>query len=322
MADPSSRLSSIRALFPTLEFALHAFSASPSPFRIVRTINPTSTPPKTLYILDSSFNPPSIAHLALAISALRNPGVGDAKPPRLLLLFATQNADKKATPASYVSRLAMMTAFAEDLSLSLSSSQPRPSSSPSAASSPKLISPQDDAPTAPPDLSQIPIDIALTTAPYYTDKSTAISTSSPPAYPSNPVHVYLIGFDTLVRFCAPKYYPSHDPPLSALQPFFEAGNGLRVTERPAEGVGEGDPYGSVEQQRTYIEDLGNGVLEKEGFKREWARQIELVVAGEGVGVSSTRVREAAKRGDWEGVRGLCTEGVAGWVRGEALYSER
>jgi nicotinamide-nucleotide adenylyltransferase len=87
-------------------------------------------------------------------------------------------------------------------------------------------------------------------------------------------------------------------------------------------VGVGDPYGSVEQQRTYIEDLGNGVLEKEGFKREWARQIELVVAGEGVGVSSTRVREAAKRGDWEGVGGLCTEGVAGWVRGEALYSER
>ncbi|KAF2809428.1 Nucleotidylyl transferase [Mytilinidion resinicola] len=299
MADTAVRIAYVRSVLPTLESALHSFTNSSSTFRIVRTINPTTTPPKTLYILDSSFNPPSIAHLALATSALRDSSPTDAPPHRLLLLFATQNADKAPSPASYTHRLALMILFAEDLSRFLVSQS---------SSSPKS------------DLSSISIDIGLTTAPYYTDKSTAIATSEPPAYPSSPVHVHLVGFDTLVRFCNSKYYPKHTPPLSALVPLFGAGHKLRVTERPADASdASSDAYGSVESQREYVDNLAQGGLEDEGFRSEWARQIDLVSAAEGTGVSSTRVRRAAEGGEWEVVGRLCTEGVSAYVREARLY---
>ncbi|KAF2490814.1 Nucleotidylyl transferase [Lophium mytilinum] len=300
MADTAARIASVRSVLPTLELALHSFTNSTSAFRVVRTINPTTTLPKTLYILDSSFNPPSIAHLALATSALRDSSPTDATPHRLLLLFATQNADKAPSPASYTHRLALMTLFAEDLSHSLASS-----SSPSTS-----------------ELSSIPIDIGLTTAPYYTDKSAAIATTEPPAYFSYPVHVHLVGFDTLIRFCNPKYYPNHSPPLSALAPFFEAGHKLRVTERPADASdASSDAYGSVESQRGYVDNLAQGGLEEEGFRKEWARQIDLVGAAEGTGVSSTRVRRAAADGQWGAVEQLCTKGVSAYVREGGLYGD-
>ena len=59
----------------------------------------------------------------------------------------------------------------------------------------------------------------------------------------------------------------------------------------------------------------------EGWKTEWARQIELVPPAKQTGVSSTRVRTAAKEGDWETIRSLCTDGVAAWIQEEGLYVE-
>jgi nicotinamide-nucleotide adenylyltransferase len=44
-------------------------------------------------------------------------------------------------------------------------------------------------------------------------------------------------------------------------------------------------------------------------------------AAVGVGVSATRVRKAAKEGDWDVVGKLCTEGVAGWIKEAGLYAE-
>lgn len=162
-----------------------------------------------------------------------------------------------------------------------------------------------------------PIDIGITTAPYYTDKSSAIA-SSPSGqhwYPSSPQHIHLLGFDTLTRFFAAKYYASFSPPLSALAPYFAAGHGLRATLRPD------DAYGSEAEQRAFVQKLADGGMEEEGGKREWAERVELVEATAQAGVSSTAIRKAAKAGDWDVVRELCTEGVAGWVREEGLYDE-
>ena len=158
------------------------------------------------------------------------------------------------------------------------------------------------------------IDIGLTTAPYYTDKSAAIASEGSDVYTEKGLrHVHLLGFDTLTRFFAAKYYPDFDPPFRALDPFFDAGHRLRVTCRPSE------EFGSVEEQEGWVKRLAAGELDKEGAKREWSEQIEMVEAANGEGVSSTKVRKAAKAGRWEEVERLCTEGIAAAVKEGGLY---
>jgi nicotinamide-nucleotide adenylyltransferase len=308
-------MASTRSLYKSLPVhlstALKDFQSSSSTFRLLQTIHPhnltpqpatpptneeTQTQPKTLLILDSSFNPPSIAHQNLATTALHKTSTSISSTPgphRLLLLFSTMNADKAPSAAPFDQRLTLMTIFAVDL---LKSLQTHPQSQ---------------------DYTIPAIDIGITTAPYYSDKSLAI-TDSPEGqkwYPSKPQHIHLLGFDTLTRFFAPKYYQSFSPPLSALAPYFEAGHGLRATLRPD------DTYGSEAEQRAFVQNLADGGLEAEGGKKEWAERVELVGATPKAGVSSTIIRKAAKAREWDVVGELCTEGVAGWVREEGLYEE-
>lgn len=150
------------------------------------------------------------------------------------------------------------------------------------------------------------IDVGLTTQAFYTDKSSAIDASG--AYLGSR-HVHLTGTDTFARILDPKYYTTHDPPLSALDGFFER-HALRVMVRDHEG-------------RDLWEKLRDGALEGIGGKRRWAERIEMVEAEEeAVGVSSTRVRSAAETEDWEDVSVCCTPAVAEWVREWVLYQER
>ncbi|KAF2441585.1 Nucleotidylyl transferase [Karstenula rhodostoma CBS 690.94] len=298
MSDMSARLLALRSQLPSLQSTLETFNASPSKFHIVRTINPSPTQPRTLYILDSSFNPPSRAHLSLATSALTNQKPGEEKPTRLLLLFSTHNADKAPSPASFVQRIALMTVFAEDVLRSLQSSS-----------------------DASDDTNNVSIDIGLTKEPYYTDKSVAIAAEAPEVYASKPIHVHLVGYDTLIRFCNPKYYADYKPPLSALKPFFDAGHKLRVTQRPYDANdASSKEFGTVEDQEKYLQNIKEGGLEKDGFEASWRGNIDMV-EGTGMGISSTRVRKEAKDGNWEEVGRLCTEGVTAWMREEGLYKE-
>jgi nicotinamide-nucleotide adenylyltransferase len=306
----ASRIASMRALLPDLEAALHSFTASASRFRVVRTVNAattttttttTTTPPRTLYILDSSFNPPSAAHLTLATSALRQHAPAEQAPCRLLLLFSTHNADKAPSAASFVQRIALMAVFADDLSRHLKSAK-------GAALGAQL--------------ADIAIDIGLTKEPYYNDKSAAIEEAAPPVYSARPIHVHLVGYDTLIRLCNPKYYPKHHPPLSALKPFFDAGHKLRVTQRPADASDESsNEFGTVEEQSKYLHHLRSGAQEAAGFEPAWARSIDMAQAEDGVGISSTRLRKAARDGNWDDVGELCTDGVAAWIKDQALYSQ-
>ncbi|SMR61060.1 unnamed protein product [Zymoseptoria tritici ST99CH_3D1] len=297
----AARLAPFTKLLPELSTALKTFQASSSRFQVLKTVHPSSfepinptrpsdsESPKTLFILDSSFNPPSTAHLHLARSVLSEST--SPKPHRLLLCFSTQNADKAPSAASFPHRLTMMTIFAQDLLKSITDSTGTSSAEP------------------------VPIDIGVTKAPYYTDKSSAIESDGAEWYPSKPRHIHLVGFDTLTRFFAAKYYQDFDPPLSALEPYFSAGHHLRVTLRPDE------KYGTVEEQRAFLKNMEDGGLESVGGKREWAKAVQLVEPNEEGGVSSTKIRTAAKEERWEVVDGLCTEGVAGWVRREGLYEE-
>ncbi|KAF2737253.1 Nucleotidylyl transferase, partial [Polyplosphaeria fusca] len=297
----TARISALKSLLPEFENILHTFSSSSARFRIVRTVNPSpSVALKTLYILDSSFNPPSVAHLALATSALTSAAYNEATSCRMLLLFSTHNADKTPSPAAFVQRIALMTMFAEDLSQSLAPS------------------PHDSSQS---ELSNVSIDIGLTKEPYYTDKSSAITETDPNPYPSNPKHIHLVGYDTLIRFCNPKYYHSHSPPLSALAPFFNAGHKLHVTLRPFdEDDSSSAEFGTVADQQHYLQRLKDGELEKAGFDTAWAGHIDIAEPNKGLGVSSTRIRTAAQEENWTGVGQLCTTGVAAWIKDQGMYN--
>jgi nicotinamide-nucleotide adenylyltransferase len=194
----------------------------------------------------------------------------------------------------------MMVTFAEDLQLDSSKFSESTTSSP------------------------VPIDIGLTTAPYYTDKSIAISQAEPPPYPSSPTHIHLLGYDTLTRFLAPKYYPKYSPPLSALEPFFDPGHKLLVLLRPDSSSDNAVSGDTEEAQRAYIQGLAGGSLEDQGLKREWVKQIG-ILEGEDVakaaGISSTIIREAAKKNDWSNVEKMCTPGVSAWIQDQRLYED-
>jgi nicotinamide-nucleotide adenylyltransferase len=276
--------------------ALSSFSSSADNFRILASIPQNSPPPSTLYVLDSSFNPPTLAHLRIATSALSQDH--GRTPKRLLLLLATQNADKAPKPASFEQRLTLMTIFANDLRgayISTSSARSRSSSTEEAV---------EDQPA---------IDIGVTKHPIFVDKASAIEASG--FYPPDTTQVHLTGYDTLIRILNPKYYPPTHT-LAPLEPFLSK-HRLRVTYRTD------DDWGGRAEQEAYLKALADGERDAEGGRRDWAGRIELVEGrreGEEV-VSSTRVREAVKSGDGDILRKLVSEGVADWVLQERLYAD-
>nr|POE52191.1 putative nicotinamide mononucleotide adenylyltransferase [Quercus suber] len=304
--EMTSRLAIFRPLVARFKDALHTFQTCESQkFQILATIHPSNPnnpqspespslneSAQTLFILDSSFNPPSLAHRTLAQSALHYSSTSKHEGPyRLLLLFATMNADKNPSPAAFEQRITLMTMFASDLMLHL-----------------QRLSETNDH-------EIVPIDIGITKAPYYTDKTLAITAEAKQFYPDEPKHVHLIGFDTLVRFFDPKYYSSFNPPLSALAPYFDTGHHIRATLRPDDG------FGSLQDQQAYVLKLGNGELESVGGNPQWAKQVDVVRAENGFGVSSTKIRNAATDNKWDDVRNLCTPRVAEWLQTEKLYND-
>ena len=251
--------------------ALKRFVASSNAFEIVSSIPPsagsqstTAQTPHVLYVLDSSFNPPTVAHLRIACSPLLD---APSLPSRVLLLLATQNADKPSKPAAFEDRLVMMDMLAHDLLSHLKST--------SASSSPS--------PAVPVLLPQV--DIGVTKKPYFVDKATAIESAG--VYPDSLEQVHLIGYDTLIRIFNAKYYPPEHT-LKPLEPFL-ARHRLRVTERPDDG------WGGEHDQLSFLHALSLGSMAADGAKSEWARRIGFV-KGKRPGehpVSSTRAREAA-----------------------------
>lgn len=303
-------------------------------------------PPKTLFILDSSFNPPSIAHAALAQSAFLDDCNSSSSsqpsqqqkekkqyefPHRLLLLFAVTNADKIAAPASFEHRLAMMTVFARDLQDFFAKDVQKEKGQEQGQQKDEKQQKEDEEkqkrfhhPMA--------IDIGVTKHPFYTDKSRAIESEGYLYHPgTHPRHIHLLGYDTLTRFFTAKYYiqQDFDPPFAALEPYFDKGHELRVTLRPtssssssAPGVSSSGDNAKEDQKQSFLQNLTDpkGEMQKNGARAKWARQIEFVSPQHAeMGVSSTRIREAVGKGEWEVVRELCTPRVAGWVEREGLY---
>ena len=80
-----------------------------APPRVELTYGIPPTEATSLAVLDSSFNPPTRAHLHLLASSMERFGTA-----RALLLLAKQNADKAVVGASLVQRLQMMELLARE----------------------------------------------------------------------------------------------------------------------------------------------------------------------------------------------------------------
>ncbi|KAI1325929.1 Nucleotidylyl transferase [Xylariaceae sp. FL0255] len=305
--------------------------------------SPPKVSPKYILVLDSSFNPPTLAHQRMALSALSDPRyrsnaviqVAGAKKElkgrmemdetsRVLLLLAINNADKAPKPAAFPERLAMMYIFAHEL-LKASAAQ-------SEAQAQIQTQPTDIGvlnPTTTPVTACRAVDIAVTTEPYFFSKSLAIATSDwytgaearrnsivSTDNAADSEQIYLTGFDTLIRIFDPKYYPDNSMKRS-LDPLF-AYSRLTVTMRTD------DSWGDESSQLEYLEGLKEGgKLVEVGGRREWADRIEMVKGreeGEEV-VSSTKVRDAVKRKDWDALGRLVSQDIVAWIRERELYAE-
>ncbi|KAH6674522.1 hypothetical protein B0J14DRAFT_43101 [Halenospora varia] len=282
--DPAVTLEDMQLRLPYYRSLLSSFSSSPKPFQILHSLpTPPNASPKakTLYVLDSSFNPPTLAHLQIATNALVQDPLHPESPKRLILLLATQNADKAAKPASFDNRLCMMEILARELLLKFKADE------------------------------EIGIDIAITKFPYFAEKAKSIEEEYGEAE-----QVHLIGYDTLTRLLDTKYYP----PDHNLRPVREllAKHRVLVTYRTD------DQWGSEKEQDDFVINIAEGGLDDRGGTKEWVRECRIVMMegrkeGEAV-VSSTKVRDAAKRGDREALRSLVTDGVAEWIMTESLYT--
>jgi nicotinamide-nucleotide adenylyltransferase len=138
--------------------------------------------------------------------------------------------------------------------------------------------------------------------------------------------VHITGFDTLTRIFTSRYYPKHDPPLSALEPFLSRHRihaTVRVESSSANDNDLESEFGTVEKQKGYLDGLARGSLEDEGLKREWVDQVQLAVdeSGEAEGVSSTSARECVKNGENEKLEMYVGEGVKDWILDRGLYRD-
>ena len=324
---------------PLIDFfsrQLEAFKSSGAKFQVICTLpgqraasvvpapSPPQTRPRTLVVLDSSFNPPTIAHLRMATSALRDSRENkddngkrseENSRLRLLLLLAINNADKAPKPAAFEQRLAMMWAFAKDIQQALSKDQR------------DVETEQEPVPGEPEREEGLSIDLGLSTDPYFTNKSAAIAASpfyltAGGASKKEPEQIILAGYDTLIRIFNPKYYgepngTSEAPIRGALDPFFARAK-LRITMRTD------DEWGGKEEQLAYLEGLLTGDrLEEIGGNRNWVERIEMVegrVDGEDI-VSSTLARDAAREQNWESLGKMVSPHVQKWVEIARLYGE-
>ena len=219
---------------------------------------------------------------------------------RLLLLLATQNADKPSKPVAFEERVGMMVLMARYLYAQL------------------LKAEQDKAGAKHPGnvrdvtLGYFAIDVGVIKQPFFMDKAAAIEESGVYGDKERFEQVHLTGFDTLMRIFDKKYYGEEG--FRVLEPFLQRGR-VRAAVRP------GEKYGKLEEQKGWIEKVRRGDFEGEALRREWAERVEMIEDAEGEvsDVSSTRVREGVKSGNWKTVEDLVGKEVMEWIRERRLY---
>ncbi|CCE86037.1 Piso0_005682 [Millerozyma farinosa CBS 7064] len=163
-------------------------------FQIIHQTKTTSDTSR-LFILDSSFNPPHLAHYSLVKTSIDYEAYkNDRNCSTVLLLLSISNADKAdGEPASLEQRIDMIILLAEHITKSLG----------------------------------LPAAVALTSCPKFADKCKAIQNHSRElALPKSRL-TFLVGFDTIIRILDQKYYTS--PMSVALRDLFQDSDFLVLT---------------------------------------------------------------------------------------------
>lgn len=291
----------------SLEDSLQRVLTNQSPLEIIYASHPLwplpappspSTPipyPLSISVLDSSFNPPTLAHLALISSAPPTLSTTGDYSARLLLL-SVRNADKalKAGDATYLQRMEMIRVLATE------------------------------------DLSGTNVAVAIVDEPTFVGKSKILlsmlrsrlehkllseveSGEGPVRIPSLEL-TFLQGFDTLERLLAPRYYNNSESEMhTALRHFFSAdGDDSRVVcARRTMPAKDGQPQSTT--------DEGMQVVLKSGKEYIEAGRIVLMEIGEDLQrLSSSEVRARVHARD-ERWKQMVTGSVAKYVEQEALY---
>lgn len=196
------------------------------PLRSGQTTHTRPTPLR-ICVLDASFNPPTLAHLALAnslppSSTQRTAAASASAEPydARILLLSVRNADKGLRPgdATFVQRLEMMRLLSYDVRSPHTAEAGGQSSQMSANVAIAII----DEPTfvGKSTLLLRFLQARLSTVVGFSNPPNDISDGRDASYMSPlPKLTFLLGFDTLVRLFFPKYYPSEQVMVQMLQTF-------------------------------------------------------------------------------------------------------
>ncbi|KAI5884887.1 Nucleotidylyl transferase [Schizophyllum commune H4-8] len=281
-AIPRTTMTSNVTAMEVLEARLAEFQHTKGDIEVIWTPSThwLSRPLRNLSILDSSFNPPTRAHVALA-DLTHSPANGDGSREPLLLLLAVQNADKPppdpTRDASYVQRLQMMIILAQQLG-------------PRAA-------------------------VAVTMEPTFVGKARALRRwlGAQDMGTEAPKLSFLVGYDTLQRILAPKYYGSPDAMRAALHSFFEEdGARLVVARRDAAAY---PAFDGGEDMPALLEEFREGIEERDFEEEEGGVSAERLTM-----ISSSAVRKAVSREDpsWPE---LVPRSIAEYIRENGLYRQ-
>ncbi|KJA19525.1 hypothetical protein HYPSUDRAFT_44298 [Hypholoma sublateritium FD-334 SS-4] len=313
-----SAMASIRVATPRL---LQRVQQGISKFELIYTPHPrwplphpslgptAAKTPVRISILDSSFNPPTLAHLGLANSLPPDAASNlDSDYSAKLLLLSVKNADKTLKPgdARYEQRLEMMHLMVRSME-------------PLRGEAVAQLGPEEAANAA----------IAIIDEPTFVGKSRVLregfakrlaDTPAPAINIADVELTFLVGHDTLARLVSPRYYPSEATMLAALRRFLSA------------DAAGGDRSRVVSAQRSSPTGGGGGgavdVVEELPYVREFldARRITVIDMGDTLRTySSTTVRRAVgSMGQDDGTAGswrrLVTADVARYVVEEGLYA--
>ncbi|KAG9047112.1 hypothetical protein FS837_002996 [Tulasnella sp. UAMH 9824] len=242
-------------------------------------------------VLDSSFNPPTLAHKALALSPYPGESREDIYQAHLLLL-SVRNADKvlKQGDATYVQRVEMMVHLAEDVVQYL----------------PAQLPPN--------------VAVAVIDEPSFVGKSTKLHAYLRPRLPDETQVklIFVLGTDTITRFFTPRFYPSQESMLRSIERFFW---------QPSQG-GEGSEIVCARRASTLTPQEEQEFLQTDEVK-QWvgAGAVKMIDIGEEEAkMSSTSVREglryspgSANPNESPSLESMCCPKVAKYIKDQFLY---
>ncbi|KAG7838462.1 hypothetical protein KL942_001866 [Ogataea angusta] len=212
-----------------------------------------------ILVLDSSFNPPHKGHLSLVAKSLTHK-LGDESTVHssvnsrsVLLLLSVKNADKRPQPAKFEDRLQMMYYLAQEIT----------------------------------DQMGVSCAIGITNCSLFVDKALTLENYFKKEYTDRLRFTFLLGYDTLVRLLAPKYYEPRSL-QDALGSFFKTSDCFVLTRN--------DGNDSSESQLQYLERMKKGMVAE--APPRWADKIFLAQGDSDTqSLSSSSIRKLIGSGD-------------------------